>query len=426
MRVRCTALACALSALVCAAVSAPAGAAPVFNRGLTIEAMPHRIQAGEGVLIFGRLRAHNRAHQLIRLYHRINPAPFFTLIGVTRTNSFGEYWFTRAQGIVTSDRSWFVRGPGLTHSRTVRERVAALVNLTAGSTGGLTRHPITFTGKVTPDHTGGVILLQQERGSSDDWRTIARARIGSASSFSISHAWRVGGAYEVRAVFPGDVRNIAAPSDPVPVVIEQTEIPDFTIQTSDPIVPSGQAVTLSGTLDQPGTTTPESSTSVGLFETAPGTHSFTEVTTTTTGPDGSYSFTGVSSTRNELYQVRTMFTPLRHSAALFQGIQDVVTMQSSALGATVGGHVTFTGTVSPGKAGHAIYLQRRGADGDWHTVEVRFVTSASTFQFGWTFGTAGTKVFRARITGGPVNVGGASAPVSIGVSLPPLTSLPTG
>ena len=85
----------------------------------------------------------------------------------------------------------------------------------------------------------------------------------------------------------------------------------------------------------------------------------------------------------------------------------------------------FTGSVSPSKAGHAIYLQKLGKDGDWHTVEVRFVNNASTFQFGWTFGTMGTKEFRARITGGPANVGGASAPVTVVVSQPPLSTLPT-
>ena len=111
---------------------------------------------------------------------------------------------------------------------------------------------------------------------------------------------------------------------------------------------------------------------------------------------------------------------------LFQGVQDVVQLFASSSTSTVDGHITFTGTVSPDKGGHVIYLQKLGKDGDWHNVEARFVNNASTFQFGWTFGTAGTKEFRARITGGPVNIGAASAPVTIVVSQPPLSSLPTG
>ncbi len=101
---------------------------------------------------------------------------------------------------------------------------------------------------------------------------------------------------------------------------------------------------------------------------------------------------------------------------LFEGVQDVLTLTPSSTTSEVGGQVTFTGTVLPDKAGQVVYLQRLGADGDWHNEEIRVVTNASTFQFGWTFGKAGTYQFRARITSGGGNVGGASAPVTIQVS----------
>jgi hypothetical protein len=82
--------------------------------------------------------------------------------------------------------------------------------------------------------------------------------------------------------------------------------------------------------------------------------------------------------------------------------------------------------VTPSKAGHVVYLQKLGEDSDWHTVEVRFVRSNSTFQFGWRFGTTGAKTFRARITGDGENVGGASAPATIAVGPAPVASLPPG
>ena len=71
------------------------------------------------MLIYGQLKGAPVAGQTIRLYHRVNPSPFFTLIGSTTTDSFGFYKFTREEGVVMSNRSWFVRGPGFTHSRTV-------------------------------------------------------------------------------------------------------------------------------------------------------------------------------------------------------------------------------------------------------------------------------------------------------------------
>ena len=426
MRLRFTVLGAALSALALMAVPAAAGAAPQHNNGLTIHAVPREIIAGETVLIFGRLHGADHAGQVIRLYHRINPNQQFSLISKTVTNAAGQYEFVRPDGIVMTNRSWFVRGPGLTHSQTVHELVAAEVSLAASSTNGTTRHPLVFSGHVTPNHAGSLVLLQEQKNSGNGWTTIGHTRVGPDSNYEIAHGWRVPGSYDVRVLFTGDPRNIAAPSDPVTVLIQQTEIPDFTIQTSDPIVTPSEPYTISGTLSQPGGTTPLGSTSVSLFARRVGGGPFREVSSASTGSDGSYSFANLESTTNELYQVRTTFAPHRHSAVLFEGVQDVVSMTASSMSSTVDGTITFSGNVSPDKVGHAIYLQKQGSDGDWHTVEVRFVNASSNFQFGWTFGAAGTKVFRARITGGPANVGAASAPVTIAVTQPPLSSLPTG
>jgi hypothetical protein len=424
MRLRFTVLACVLSACAVTAIPSIASAAPQHNRGLTIHAVPHQIIAGEAVLIYGQLKGPDHANQAITLYHRVNPAPTYSVIGATHTDAAGRYEFTRADGIVMTNRSWYVRGPALTHSRTVHERVAALVTLAANAPAGLTRHPIVFTGHVTPDHTGSVVVLQAQNGSSDNWNTLKRTVVGAGSNYQFSEAWRTPGERDVRVVFRGDRRNTPAASDPVSITIQQTQVADFTINTSDPIVANDSPATISGVLDEPGTTTPEPSTSVSLFAREPGTGPFKLVSTQMTSASGGYSFTEQTTT-NELYEARTTFAPHRNSAVLFQGVQDVVTM-TGPMTSTVNGSVTFTGDVSPDKAGHVIYLQKFGADNNWHTVEVGIVHANSTFQLGWTFGTAGAKEFRARITGGPANVGGASAPVTIDVTQPALSSLPTG
>jgi hypothetical protein len=85
--------------------------------------------------------------------------------------------------------------------------------------------------------------------------------------------------------------------------------------------------------------------------------------------------------------------------------------------------VTFTGTVLPDKSGHLIYLQKLGKNGEFHTVEVRFVHFGSMYRFTWRFGAPGTFQFRARITSDGVNVGARSQPVSVTVSAPPPSSL---
>jgi hypothetical protein len=429
MRLRFSVLATALAAFVIAAIPSLASAHPVHNRGLTIHAVPLSISAGDEVDIIGQLKGADAANQPIVLWHRINPARQFTIISRTTTDSAGQYEFVRADGIVNSNRNWFVRGPALSHSRTIHERVSALVSIapdpaSGGVVSGTTTDPIVFSGHVTPDHAGQLVKLQVSKDDGANWTTVKTARLDSGSDYTIQQAWRTAGARDVRMVLPPDARNTQGVSDTVSVEIQQTQVTGFSIQSSNQLVPESTAVTVSGIVDQPGTSTPDAGASVSLYSHLPQGGAYRLSQTTTTGTDGSYSF-GVQPSTNEWYVVKLTFTPRVHSAQLFQGVQDVVSMTGPTT-ATVDQQVQFTGSVAPDKSGHVIYLQKLTADNTWNTVEVQRVSGASTFSFGWTFGAAGTKEFRARITGGPANVGGVSTPVAVNVSLPPLSTLPTG
>jgi hypothetical protein len=412
-----------------AVVAAPgiASAAPRHNRGLTINATPNPIIAGEGVLIYGQLRGTDITGKTIVLYHHVSGSHMgYTRIGATTTDSHGFYEFTRAEGVVTTNRSWFVREPGVrkVHSRTVFERVAALVSLTANTTTADTGQPITFSGHVTPSHASERVALQEQVGSSDDWKTLKTGLLDGSSNYSIAYRWRVPGDRDVRVVLPGDVRNVRSESDPLTVSIQQAQVADFTINSSSPIIPEGSSATISGVLHMPTSTTREPSTSVTLWGRTHSQSKFRAIQSMPTGADGSYSFT-VQPTQNELYQVRTTFVPHLHTAVLFEGVRDVVTLAASSTSSTVGGQVRFTGNVDPDKAGHLIYLQRLGADGDWHTVRVNLVRLNSTYQFVRSFGKAGTAEFRTRIDSDFNNVGAASPPVTITVTgLAPVATLP--
>jgi hypothetical protein len=413
MRPRLAVLAMVVTTLVAVVVPSVVTAAPRHNRGLTINAIPNPIDSGEGVFIYGHLNVPPAANQTIILYHHLaGSGRGYTEVGRTTTNSHGFYQFTRAEDVVTTNRSWFVRDAGIhqIHSRTVFERVAALVSLSASTSTAVTGQPVTFTGHVDPDHAGEQVVLQQET-ASGNWHSLTSARLDGASNYSIVHGWRMAGDHTVRVLFPSDRENIRGVANPVTVVVQQKQIPGFTISTSDQLISYGQQVTISGVLDKADTGTP-----VTLWARTASQSTFTPIADTTTGSGGSYAFAPQAPASNTVYQVRTTLAPRRHSAVLFEGVQDVLTLTPSSTTSEVGGHVTFTGTVLPDKAGHVIYLQRLGADGDWHNEEIRVVTNASTFQFGWTFGKAGTYQFRARITGGGGNVGGASAPVTIQVA----------
>jgi len=398
---------------------------PRHNYGLTIAATPNPIVAGEGVLIYGKLEGSAVANQPIYLYHRIDPAARFTLISVTRTNSFGFYEFTRAEGIVMSNRNWYVLGPDGTHSRTMHEWVSSVVTLSAPTTTADTGTPIQFSGTVSPSHPFERVLLQEQNSASGNgWQTIASTVTNSASSFTLTHGFRAPGSYTLRALFQGDVRNLAGQSTPVTVTVQQQQNPSFTISGSAPVVSNGQTVTISGTLFAPGsTTTPQPSVPVTLYGAQSG-GGFRALESTTTGANGAYSFTQMP-LHNAVYRVLTQPPHPQHTANLYVGVQDVVTIGQSASTAPVGGTVTISGTVTPSHAGHVIYLQQLDAAGNWQDVAVGYLSARSTYSFPFTYGQAGTVQLRAEIPGGPVNVGGDSAPVTVTVSgVAPATSLP--
>ena len=136
------------------------------------------------------------AGKTIVLYHHISDSGHgYTHIGGTTTDSHGFYEFTRAEGVVETNRSWFVRlgGTPSVHSRTVHERVAALVSLAASSNTAVTRHPVTFTGHCHPEPRVRACCLQEQIGSSDDWKTLKSGRLGPGSNYSIAYAWRLAG-----------------------------------------------------------------------------------------------------------------------------------------------------------------------------------------------------------------------------------------
>ncbi len=417
-----------LAVLVVAAGAEGVSAAPEHSAALTINATPNPIFAGDGVLIYGQLNEVNPDGKTVVLHRQLGAGSTFATEGSALTNPEGFYEFTRADGIVTTTRSWYVTSPGVLRSRTVHESVAALITLAASATESDTNSPLTFSGGVTPDlHAGETVLLQEQTGlTGDGWSTIGHGVVDTSSSYEITRSFLEPGVLELRTYFGGDKRNAAASSDPVTVVIQQAENPAFTINTSEPTIDIGKSVTISGVLYEPGSTTvPLPATSVSLWGHRAG-GPYVRIAPAITRPDGSYSFTQTPS-YNETYQVRTTFIPppRRETAQLFVGVSDGVSLAANATTTMVGGTVTFTGTVMPNKVGHVIYLERLGTDANYHIVMTGVVATGSTYSFAWTFGAVGTKVFRVLVTGGDANVSGVSPMVTVSVSgVAPVSSLP--
>jgi hypothetical protein len=417
------ALLCALAAV--AAVPASASAAPTHDDGLTIANTPNPIVAGTGVLIYGQLSGTDVAGQTIYLYHRIVPAAKFTIVSRTKTNAQGYYEFTRAEGVVVTNRNWYVTGPNLSHSQTVHERVSATLTMSESTPAATTGQKVLFAGTVYPAHAHEKVLIQtQDSTTGSGWRTVASGRTTAASAFTITHAFRDGGDYTLRAVLPSDPRNLAGSSDSSTLEVQQTQNPSFTITSSAPAITVGSAATISGALYQPGTATPTPSVPVELY--ARGVNgAFQAVASTTTGTDGTYSFANQAPLNNTVYKVETTARPVERSAGLYEAVADTVSLAPSATNAAVGTTVSFTGGVTPDHTGHLMYLQIQTARGGWQNVAASRVTSGSRYSFSYRFGQPGTDTVRTRIFGGPENVGAGSAPVTVTVAGDaPAASLP--
>jgi hypothetical protein len=401
----------AVATVVIAALGAGAGASTALaapaaaGRAPTIHAAPNPDTVGDPVVICGRAPAGAR----VVLWHRINPAPVFTPVSRTRADASGRYEFLRAEGVVTTNRNWFVVA-GHRRSRTVHEKVIALVTLSGPSdTNVQTGVPTTFSGTVTPNHAGDRVLLQRQNADrgGDDWRTIDRGRIAAGGGYTIVHRFRVPGDANIRVLLPADRRNIRSPSNVLSLQIEQQQNPALTIAASANPLDEGQSVTLSGTVA--GVTSPQP---VTLFARTART-GFAPVAQGMTDASGAYAFTQTPVV-NSFYRVQALG---KSSAVLFEGVRDVVTATVDQSTVQAGQTLTFTGSVSPDKSGHVIYLQRQNAnEQDWHNVEQTRVGLGSTFTIRHRVVVPGTKVFRVLIPGGPDNQRGASAPITVTVT----------
>lgn len=407
----------AATAAACAMAILPAGASaskhpgPGGQHNVSINVSENPIVAGDQLAIFGRLTGPNHGNRQVVLWHRINPRPRFTRVQTTTTDANGFYVFFRQPGVVNTNRHWYVKSLGA-RSRTIHEKVFSIVTLSGPADGSnlLTgpAHRVTFAGTVSPFVVGTRVLLQRDNSAiaGNQWTTIDQGRVKPGGTFSITHTFRVPGDANIRAVVQPTRRNIKSNSNVLSYEISQAQNPALTINASANPIDVGQSVTLTGAL-QNG---PNQQVTL-MAKTRGG--AFQQVAQTATDGSGNYTFTQTP-INNTIYQVTGGG---RQSAQLFEGVKDILTANVSSTNVNAGDQVTFSGTVSPNKTGHVIYLQRQNASGNgFHTVQVAFVGAGSTYSIQRRLFAPGTKVFRVFIPGGPFNQGDASQPFTITVN----------
>ncbi len=415
---------------------------PLFPRfpgrcRVNIEVAPPQITAGDPLTIFGRLacrRHHDEAGQVVKLFHRLAGAPGYTYVQSTRTNAQGFYEFTRADGVVDTNRSWFVAARGAS-SAARRIRVSAQVTLNGPPPGTqlLTGHPnaVMFSGKVNPADVGARVILQRQNADTgSEWRRIDRGVVQAGGTYSIPHTFIVPGNANIRVLVRSQGRNVPSESNMLEYEISQAQNPALTIAASADPIQFGQTVTISGTLAN-GASQP-----VELLARTRGQVGFAPVATATTDTSGNYAFPAQAPVNSTFYKVQApdpkCAAPgpsLRAcggltSAVLYEAVKDVLSAQVSATTVQAGQKLTFSGAVAPSHPYHVIYLERQDAnDSGFHVVQVSLVRPDSTYAIEHTVYDPGTKVFRVYIPGGPENQGAASQPFTIDVTPAPAAAL---
>jgi hypothetical protein len=381
---------------------APTGALAA-GKSISVNATPNPDVTGDPVTIYGQLTAADHGDRPVTLWHRVAGRHRFTPVSRTRTSATGFYSFQKAEGIVRTNRRWFVRSSRV-RSATVQEKVFAEVRLDTPPDSVAAHRRLRFTGKVTPGrvHRREHVLLQSAVGANGDrWRTIDRGRIRRAGTFVIGHAFKQPGSRTVRVVLPRDRFNLRSTSSPVSFDVQGTQNPRFTLAASANPIAEGQAVRLSGSLA--GRNAGDRAVTLYARDARQG---FRAVASTTTDAQGNYSF-AQTPLYNTVYQARAG-AGHRRSTRVAVGVHDVVSAHPSATATHVGGTVVVTGTVVPRKPGHIVYLQRLGDDAAFHTIRVTRLNGASQYAFAHTFTNSGTKTFRVLVPGGAWNLRGLS------------------
>jgi len=379
---------------------------------------PRLIYTGASPLAWGRLSCpgHEDAGKPVTLYEdTVGSPPSFNAIGTTTTNPLGGYSLN--VGALTNNTYFYAVVDGV---RTPTRKVGVVADVTlngptegvlpAGSEAGKP-NKVRFTGSVSPkDAYARVVLQRQNALTGDEWHRIGAGFANKNGEFTIPHLFVVPGDANIRVLVRSSHRNVASPSNELNYEISQAQNPKLTIESMSDPSPYGTPVTIHG-VTAPNTLLTLMARNVHQAPYSP-------VGQVKSNEKGEYTFPAQTPIESTFYEVQGGGLT---SAVLFQGVKVVLTAAMSPAVSSIPATeaLTFSGSVSPDRAGHWIYLESMDAAGKLHVVQKAEIGPASTFSIVHYVYSEGTNVFRVKVPGDPQNAGAVSQTFTVQVTPPP-------
>ena len=172
---------------------------PNGRHRISILTSENPVTYGDSLVLFGRLTGPHNGRRVVVLWHHVNgTGAGFTVVQTALTDAAGFYAFQRVEGVVKSNREWYVTSLGA-RSRTLREKVVDQVTLSGPADGSQlqTGQPYTFSGTVAFAATaaGQPVVLQRQNAATGaaNWSTIDHGVVAADGSWSITHKFVVPG-----------------------------------------------------------------------------------------------------------------------------------------------------------------------------------------------------------------------------------------
>jgi len=399
------------------------GEKPVHGCRVVTYAEPRTVTAGEQVQAFGQVLCSSTAATSgvpVTIFARSQGQTQFHVFTTVTSGPGGTFALTPQT--ITSD-VWFYAVALGHRSGTKAVRLAPQVTLVGPAEGTQIKtgkaNAVTFTGTVSPvppSDTGAEVILQRESSTSfEEWIPIQITTVKAGNAYTIKHTFVVPGDANLRVVVrPHGKYTVRGISNTLSYGISQPQNPALTINSSADPVPFGQPVTIEGNVAgaAQGTTVTLMSHPRGLQ-----TALSTVATAKTLDTTGTYKFTIPAASTNTVYKA---VSGAVSSAQLFEGVKYILNAGVSATTVQSFNTLTFSGTVTPARAGKIVYLERENLfGGGFHVAGVGQVNNEGKFTILHFAVGAGKQVYRIKVPGDPENQTVGTGPITIQVTPAP-------